>query len=133
MYAEGQGYHVLGSEQQRTKLKASETDALLGRKPSEIPARLSKVLYIPKHGSSQFHLPLYDVSNEFRKTIGDALIGSSLFTTKLAMMDTPSGEGTDAEVRYLIDLEKRPVGGSEEVVAKIQRRALGDVDGQVTM
>jgi hypothetical protein len=129
----GQGYDVYGTEKQRANSNVASIDSLLGRKPSVIPSHLSRVLYVPKHGSSSFHLPLYDVSGEFSRAMGDTLIGSSLFTTKLAMMKTPSGEGRDAEVRYLIDIETRLAGGGEEFVARIQKRALGDVDGEVTM
>lgn len=131
--AGGRGDDAYGEERQRADSNAASIDSLLGRKPSVIPSHLSRVLYVPRHGSSLSHLPLYDVSGEFSRAVGDTLIGSSLFTTKLAMMKTPSGEGRDAEVRYLIDIETRLAGDGEEFVARIQKRALGDVDGEVTM
>ncbi|KFH40814.1 hypothetical protein ACRE_084890 [Hapsidospora chrysogenum ATCC 11550] len=131
--AGGQGYDTYGAEKQRADSNAASIDNLLGRKPSVIPSHLTRVLYVPRHGSSPSHLPLYDVSGEFSRAVGDTLIGSSLFTTKLAMMKTPSGEGRDAEVRYLVDIETRPAADGEELVARIQKRALGDVDGEVTM
>lgn len=126
----GVGYNVLGSERQRECHNAASIARVMGREPSAIPRNLSRVLYIPSHGGSQFHLPLYDVSEEFKRAVGDAPLGSSMFTTKLALMEKPSGEGTDADVRYLVDVEKQPKGHGEQTIVRIRRRVLGDADDQ---
>ena len=132
-FARGTGYLIHGIESQRDNQNAAGIERLLGRQVSAVPRHLSRVLYIPSHGSSQFHLPLYDVGAEFRTAIGDALIGSSMFTTRLNLMKTPSGEGTDDQVRYLVDVETRQVGDEEHVIAQIRRRALGVVDDKDTV
>lgn len=48
---------------------------------------------------------------------------SSIFTTKLSMLKKPSGEGSDADVRYLVDVETAGADGK----IRVQRKGFGDV------
>jgi hypothetical protein len=110
-------------------MATANVENLLGRKPTVTPAHLSRVLYIPRHTSSAAHLPIYDVSDQYRKAnLPGALIGSSLFTIRLGLMKTPTGDGMEADVQYLVDF-RTPLGdgGGEVPSAKVQQRALGNM------
>jgi hypothetical protein len=92
----------------------------LGRHFEKTPAWLTRTMYLPKHNSDITHLPIYEVGKEYRETVGDLAIGSSLFKVKLHMMKKPSGNGTDGgDVQYLADF----VPGSM-AAGLVRRRAL---------
>ncbi|GJC77389.1 hypothetical protein ColLi_00227 [Colletotrichum liriopes] len=93
-------------------------DQRLGRHLRPTPAHLSRVVYIPKHKDITTHLPLYDVTDNYAKAVKSEYIGSSKFKLNLAMMKRPNGDGTDAEVRYLVNLES----GLGETIVTVERR-----------
>ncbi|OHW99399.1 hypothetical protein CSPAE12_01934 [Colletotrichum incanum] len=93
-------------------------DQRLGRHLAPTPAHLSRVVYIPKHMDITTHLPLYDITENYAKAVKSEYIGSSKFKLNLAMIKTPNGDGTDAEVCYLVNLDSRPV----ESVVTVERR-----------
>jgi hypothetical protein len=131
------GLHSLEAAPTRTqgRLTATDIDRILGRELSATPLHLSRVLYIPQHTSSVLHLPLYDISDSYRKTIGDIPIGSSLFTIRMSqVMKKPCGDGTDlAEVQYLVDFEAAHTSEEEKMSAKVQRRVLGNAASEVDL
>ncbi|KAJ0282544.1 hypothetical protein COL940_005096 [Colletotrichum noveboracense] len=93
-------------------------DTRLGRDLSSTPANLSRVVYIPRHRDITVHLPLYDVSNTYFDAVKKEPIGSSKYKLNLAMMRRPSGDGTDAEVRYLVDFQE----DAKEKTVVVERR-----------
>ncbi|KAM4066629.1 hypothetical protein HRG_000708 [Hirsutella rhossiliensis] len=107
-----QGYETLTSalQQQRGALGRG-----LAPKPSATPAHLSRVLYIPPHGSSDLHLAVgADVSAEYKHAIrharmdgsdviGDAPMGSQLFMTRLGTMERPVVDADHGQARYVVD------------------------------
>lgn len=118
--------------QQIARHQASQVDQLIGRRPLPTPSDLTRILYIPHHNENTLHLPLYDVANAYADIVGDTPIGSSLYTVKLTTMRKPRGDGTDAQVAYLVNFEKSPDGARE---VRVQRRVPGgslqDPDVQV--
>ncbi|OLN96046.1 hypothetical protein CCHL11_03255 [Colletotrichum chlorophyti] len=101
----------------------------LDRKLSVTPPHLSRVIYISKYKDGDTHLPLYDVSETYHKSFENELVGSNKYKLKLAMMRAPTGDGTSAEVRYLVDLEHT----IHETVASVKRRTLGGNGETVNM
>ncbi|KAI8165057.1 hypothetical protein K4K49_008442 [Colletotrichum sp. SAR 10_70] len=93
-------------------------DTRLGRDLSSTPANLSRVVYIPRHRDITVHLPLYDVSNTYFDAVKKEPIGSSKYKLNLAMMRRPSGDGTDGEVRYLVDFQE----DAKEKTVVVERR-----------
>ncbi|KAF4832866.1 hypothetical protein CGCTS75_v004326 [Colletotrichum tropicale] len=93
-------------------------DTRLGRDLSSTPANLSRVVYIPRHRDITVHLPLYDVSSTYFDAVRKEPIGSSKYKLNLAMMRRPSGDGTDAEVRYLVDFQE----DAKEKTVVVERR-----------
>ncbi|KAK1995312.1 hypothetical protein LX36DRAFT_659767 [Colletotrichum falcatum] len=96
-------------------------DQTLGRHLKPTPAHLSRVVHVPEHHNGTTHLPLYDVTETYAKAVKRELIGSNRYKLNLAMMRRPSGDGTDAQVRYLVDFES----GSSETDVTVERRVPG--------
>ncbi|TID03907.1 hypothetical protein CH35J_001967 [Colletotrichum higginsianum] len=96
----------------------SELDQRLGRRLSPTPAHLSRVVYVPKHKDVTAHLPLYDVSENYAKAVKGEFVGGSRYKLNLAMMKRPNGDGTDGEVRYLVNFGS---GAAEDEVT-VERR-----------
>lgn len=91
--------------QQLSQLRSSQIDSLIGRRPQETPSHLTRVLYIPYHDESTLHLPIYELRDWYHAAVGNTLIGSSLYTVKLSAIRKPCGDGTDAQVAYLVYFE----------------------------
>ncbi|UNI16411.1 hypothetical protein JDV02_002845 [Purpureocillium takamizusanense] len=113
-FAGVQGYETLSSAQQRERGFATGVDHGLASKPSAPPSHLSRVLYIPPLHNSQFHALVQDVSADYKHVIshsplgesdiiGDAVMGSRLFMTRLGTMKKPATTMSDAESQYAID------------------------------
>lgn len=115
--------------------RAAEVDHVMGRRPSETPHHLTRMLYIPRHTSATTHLPIYDVSKQYSKAeVGTALVGSTMFSIRLSLMDTPREDGTDASVQYLVDFQTTfGDAGGGFVSAKVQQRALGNAGTEVDL
>ncbi|KPM42930.1 hypothetical protein AK830_g3597 [Neonectria ditissima] len=79
-------------------------DRLLGRTFSAPPAHLSRVLFLPKHNSKVTHLPVYEFTDAYRQAVKDAPLGSSLYKINMMFMSRPRGDGTDADVRFFVDV-----------------------------
>lgn len=105
---------------QETQQRSLNLERLLGRQLSATPTHLSRALYLPRHTDSDIsHLPLYDISTRYAGTVGDATVGSSIYTVKLGTMPRPKGDGTDdVEVLYLVDFSRT----EGDVSAKVQSR-----------
>ncbi|KAF4774697.1 hypothetical protein HER10_EVM0002549 [Colletotrichum scovillei] len=93
-------------------------DQRLGRHLAPTPAHLTRVVYVPNHKDITTHLPLYDYNENYDKAVKEEPIGSSKYKLGLAMMRRPLGDGTDAQVRYLVNFQK----GLEGVAATVERR-----------
>ncbi|KXH51514.1 hypothetical protein CNYM01_07666 [Colletotrichum nymphaeae SA-01] len=93
-------------------------DQRLGRHLAPTPAHLTRVVYVPSHKDITTHLPLYDYNQNYDKAVKKEPIGSSKYKLGLAMMRRPLGDGTDAQVRYLVNFQK----GLEGVAATVERR-----------
>lgn len=120
-----QGLEAFCADQQGARSNTVDIYDRLGRKPSAVPSHMSRFLYIPWHGSAETHLPLYEISGEYQRRIGDAPIGSSRYTAGLCMLDKPAGDGTGGDVQYLADFKMSNAKDYQAVSAKVQRRALG--------
>ncbi|KAK1688931.1 hypothetical protein BDP55DRAFT_547197 [Colletotrichum godetiae] len=96
----------------------SALDQRLGRHLAPTPAHLTRVVYVPSHKDTSAHLPLYDYNENYDKAVKKEPIGSSKYKLGLAMMKRPSGDGTDAQVRYLVNFQK----GLESTAATVERR-----------
>jgi hypothetical protein len=129
------GISASSSAIQRSRQAAAEVENVMGRRPSVTPAHLSLILYIPRHTNATTHLPIYEVSEQYSKAdVGSALIGSSMFTIRLGLMNTPREDGTDADVQYLVDFNTTlDEGGGEIVSAKVQQRVLGNAGSEVAL
>ncbi|KAF9871043.1 major facilitator superfamily transporter [Colletotrichum karsti] len=106
---------------QLSEILDSSLDAKLGRELCRTPANLTRVVYIPRHRDNTVHLPLYDVSQTYFDAVKKEPIGGSKYKLNLATMKRPSGDGTDFEVRYLVDFQRG--SGSTDVL--VQRRLPG--------
>ncbi|TQN63958.1 hypothetical protein CSHISOI_11462 [Colletotrichum shisoi] len=98
----------------------SELDQRLGRRLSPTPAYLSRVVYVPKHKDVTAHLPLYDVSENYAEAVKGEFVGGSRYKLNLSMMKRPNGDGTDGEVRYLVNLNCGSDAAEDEVT--VERR-----------
>lgn len=125
----------LGPSSSAIQARAAEVDHIMGRRPSQTPAHLSRILYIPRHTSATTHLPIYDVTEQYNKAeVGSALIGSTMFSIRLSLMNPPREDGTDASVQYLVDFQTTLDDRGEDVVsAKVQQRALGNAGSEVDL
>ncbi|KAK1493448.1 hypothetical protein CABS01_11617 [Colletotrichum abscissum] len=101
-------------------------DQRLGRHLAPTPAHLTRVVYVPNHKDITTHLPLYDYNENYDKAVKQEPIGSSKYKLGLAMMRRPLGDGTDAQVRYLVNFQK----GLEGVAATVERRVPSH-DGEI--
>ncbi|KAJ3941064.1 uncharacterized protein N0V96_008940 [Colletotrichum fioriniae] len=93
-------------------------DQRLGRHLAPTPAHLTRVVYVPNHKDITTHLPLYDYNENYDKAVKQEPIGSSKYKLGLAMMKRPLGDGTDAQVRYLVNFQK----GLDGFAATVERR-----------
>ncbi|KAL0939870.1 uncharacterized protein CTRU02_206480 [Colletotrichum truncatum] len=96
----------------------SSIEQRLGRQLSITPAYLSRVVYIPRHNDTTSHLPLYDISQTYADTTKSEPIGSSNFKLILATMKRPTGDGTDGEVRYLVNFDEE----AKKTAGTVERR-----------
>lgn len=81
-------------------------DARIGRRAPSALAHLTRAVYVPWHRDATTHLPLYDISSEYRDTIRDAQVGGSEFKTKLCLMRKPTGRpGQGDDVGFLVDMD----------------------------
>ena len=94
-----------------------------------------RVLYIPIHDSSKFHLLIHDVSAEYKHSIsyapmggsdiiGDALLRSRLFMTRLGTMKKPAIDTGCNEPQYVIDSNVN----INEVSATLRKSQASDED-----
>lgn len=114
---------------QMDEILDASLDQRLGRQLSITPAHLSRVVYIPNHQHITTHLPLYDVTETYFKSVKKEPVGSSKYKLGLVMMKRPTGDGTDAEVRYLVDFEHEIDG----TVATVERRVPGHNGEMISM
>jgi hypothetical protein len=122
------------SSRRRSLLYDAEAN-LLGRRLSETPKHLSRVLYFPRHGQDDndtYHLPVYDISRRYKESIADTPVGSSLYIVKLGTMKSPRGDGTDnVDVAYLVDFERKY--GYDDGLGRgnDEAKRLGEVEGDI--
>lgn len=139
-FAGAQGYENLSSAQQQERSAANILDRGLARKPSVTPTQLSRVLYIPPHHNLEFHIGIYNVSAEYKHAIGhapmggsdiigDALMGSRLFMTRLGTMKKPPIDIEDSKVHYAIDANI----GANEVMVTVRSLLVGDQTQSIAM
>ncbi|KDN66583.1 hypothetical protein CSUB01_10142 [Colletotrichum sublineola] len=104
-------------------------DQSLGRHLKPTPAHLSRVVYVPEHRNATTHLPLYDITECYARAVKTEFIGTNKYKLSLAMMKRPNGDGTDAEVRYLVDFES----GFSKTDVTVERRVPGHNGETVNM
>lgn len=108
------GYESYSSAQQRDRGGANNFNGL-APEPSAPPVHLSRMLYIPSHSSSTTHIPVHDISENYKfaighapmggsTIIGDALMGSRLYMVRLGTMRKPSADAGDT-AKYGISFE----------------------------
>jgi hypothetical protein len=97
-------------------------DARLGRQPCKAPAHLSRIIYIPRHDNTTAHLPLYEAGDPYRKAVANSLLGSTIYTTLLGLMEKPRGNNATDQVAYLADIRATDCGG---VQVHLDKRELG--------
>ena len=95
---------------------------LVERKLAPTPAHLSRAIYVPHHGGSTSHLPLYDISKAYERSIGDAPVGGAEFKTRLCLMVKPTHNSVNADVRFWVDVEQ----GTGRAVVEERRLGVGE-------
>ncbi len=134
------GIQALSAARQSERSRGASFDSGLARKPTKPPARLSRVLYIPVHSSSELHVSIHDVSAGYKhvighapmggsEIIGDAVMGSRLFMTRLGTMNKPTAGAEGSKVQYAFDA----VVGDTEASATLQRCPPGNAEQAVKM
>ncbi|RYP86602.1 hypothetical protein DL769_000670 [Monosporascus sp. CRB-8-3] len=112
----------------RSALPVPVLDNLQGQKYPPQPAHLSRVLFIPKHNSAATHLPIYEVTDAYTSAVRDTALGSNMYKINLMYMDRPKGDGTDADVRFFVDvngdktsitIEERSMSSKERAITTI--------------
>lgn len=128
--AQGVAFGSLEYRNTISMLERSTTDIenRMGRKLSSAPAQLKQILYIPDHNNNVTHLPLYNVTASYNKSVGEWPVGSSRFKTSLSLMQKPIGDGRDDEVTYLVDFLQ-----SFPVTATVTKRTLGRQNAEATL
>ncbi|KAK0636416.1 hypothetical protein B0T17DRAFT_613150 [Bombardia bombarda] len=113
-------------------------DLRIGRRPAPVPAHLTKIVYIPRHDSNTYHLPLYEAGDLYRNAVGDSPIGSTLYAVKLGMAEKPRDNTLCHRVVYLSDMYSAIVqdqdqdqdgsgSGCRSVgIIRLQKRELGN-------
>ncbi|KAH8198161.1 hypothetical protein TruAng_007694 [Truncatella angustata] len=96
----------MSSEPERSNRTAAYFDYQMGRRPSQAPAHLSRVLYIPRHYDNTVHLPIYEVGHRYRDAVQGCLLGSTVYTTTLGSMETPHGDRMEDQAVYLADIRR---------------------------
>ncbi|KAG9254459.1 uncharacterized protein F5Z01DRAFT_687213 [Emericellopsis atlantica] len=100
-------------------------DACIGRRAPSALAHLTRAVYVPWHRDTTTHLPLYNISSEYHRTIRDAQVGGSEFKTRLCLMRKPTGRPGQGDVGFLVDMDtqgswvavsERKLGMGEEAV-----------------
>lgn len=120
-----QGYENLSSAQQKERSAADAFDHGLAQTPSAPPDRLSRILYIPTHASSEASLTIYDASAEYKHAInhsplggseivGVPAMGSRLFATRLSSIKKPSAD----KARYILQARNEEDAISATLKAK---------------
>ncbi|VUC24103.1 unnamed protein product [Clonostachys rosea] len=67
---------------------------------------LTRALYFPSHSNSTTHLPLYNITDSYRESVGDHGVNSAgASRTQLDSIKWPSGNSWDDDVRFLIDYD----------------------------
>ncbi|RYP26002.1 hypothetical protein DL767_008208 [Monosporascus sp. MG133] len=107
-------------------LPAPVLDNLRGRKYSPQPPHLSRVLFIPKHNSAATHLPIYEVTDAYTRAVRGAALGSNLYKINLMHMDRPRGDGTDADVRFFVDVN------GDKTSINVEERSMSSKEGAIT-
>ncbi|RYP63682.1 hypothetical protein DL771_009170 [Monosporascus sp. 5C6A] len=97
-----------------------------GKKYPPQPPHLSRVLFIPKHNSAATHLPIYEITDAYTRAVRGTALGSNLYKINLMYMDRPRGDGTDADVRFFVD-----INGDKTSIA-IEERSMGSKEGAIT-
>lgn len=95
---------------------------LVERKLAPTPAHLSRAIYVPYHGGNTSHLPLYDISKAYERSIGDALVGGAEFKTRLCLMAKPTHNSVNTDVRFWVDVEP----GTGRAVVEERRLGVGE-------
>ncbi|KAK6857908.1 hypothetical protein PG995_005607 [Apiospora arundinis] len=120
-------FENLGRSLPYNPLPVPAIDNLLGQRFPPIPSHLSRVLFVPKHDNTINHLPIYEVSDAYRRAVKDAAPGSNGYRVSLWFMNRPKGDGTDAaEVRQFVNnradhitVEERSLNPANSAVAVI--------------
>ncbi|KAG8409959.1 hypothetical protein J3458_019031 [Metarhizium acridum] len=127
-------YEVLATSLQRDRLFNVDLDSGLGRKPTPVPAHLSRVLYVPRH--SMLNLSLFDAGLQYKQAVdhspvggeevtGKALMGSRLFKTRVNTMVCPVGDG-DVQAAYVVGLDIEKIRDGGDISATVHKGGQAD-------
>ncbi|KAK7415555.1 hypothetical protein QQX98_005801, partial [Neonectria punicea] len=116
-------FDSLGTSLPYSPLPVPVIDRLLGRTFPPPPTHLSHVLFLPKHNNKVTHLPVYDITDAYREAVKDNPLGSSMYKINLMFMARPRGDGTDADVRFFVDV------ATDKSRATIQKRSMTAAEG----
>lgn len=141
-FAGAGSYEVLTSSMQKDRLFTVDLDSGLGRKPTAVPADLSRVLHVPRH--SMLSLSICDAGARYRKAVdyspfggeqvtGKALMGSRLFKTRLNTMTPAGGEGPKKDAEYVVDLDIEKIRDGGEISATVLRGDQTDTTPHINM
>ncbi|KAK8045917.1 hypothetical protein PG996_013981 [Apiospora saccharicola] len=98
-------FENLGRALPYNPLPVPAIDNLMGQQFPPIPKNLTRVLFVPKHNNTVSHLPIYEVTDAYRKAVKDATFGSHGYRVSLWFMHRPKGDGTDeAEVCFFVNI-----------------------------
>ncbi|KAF9889583.1 hypothetical protein FE257_007091 [Aspergillus nanangensis] len=103
--------------------KSSPINPFLSVRPRPLSQPLTRALYIPRHHSGTAHLPLYDVDDRYKDAVKGAIFGTNLYSMQLSQIEKPRGDGLDASVDYLVDMDTIP-DLQENYQLRVQRRTL---------
>ncbi|KAL4898087.1 hypothetical protein BDV59DRAFT_176 [Aspergillus ambiguus] len=103
--------------------KPSQVDPARRVRTYKPPGELLRALYIPRHHSGTAHLPLYDVADQYENTVKGSEFGSNLYSMQLSQIAKPRGDGMDAAVDYLVDMNTIP-DFQNNYQLNVQRRTL---------
>ncbi|EQK97570.1 hypothetical protein OCS_06717 [Ophiocordyceps sinensis CO18] len=104
-----------------------ELDALGLGGHGSMPAHLTRVLYIPAHGSDATHVQIHDFTAQYAAATRGLAVGGSRFRTRLFTMAKPAGNDVAGRVSYLVDID--PQG----LHAVVRERSLGREEQQLCM
>ncbi|KAJ5134434.1 hypothetical protein N7448_000547 [Penicillium atrosanguineum] len=83
---------------------------------STTPSHLTRVLYIPNHDGSPSHLPIHEITGQYKDTVGNRVMGTASYAVSLGKIPKPhmigDGVATPLEnaIFYNVNIDKAGEG-----------------------